>query len=177
MNKRTTKILIIAFLTTIGLTFGYVKIDKFLKVDSCLDHSGRWNYETNECDTADFIVTPLKVAYIGYNPDGTLRTDSLNFDRLKRANPSDTLLASTQFTLQGREHIINIRTNDLVAPTDGGSVYIELKDLGVIYYRSTSSYSYRRLKTNNDSINYIIDTAIDNVILNFTLGCYEPVTE
>lgn len=116
----------------------------------------------------------IRAAYIGYNRNGTMKTDSLTFDRLKHHDPLDTLIASTEFMLNGHEHLINIWTSDLVAPMDGGSVYIELKDLGVIYYRSTSWYSYRRLKTNNDSINYIIDTAIDNVVLNFTIGCYQP---
>jgi len=50
MSKRTTKILIIGLLTTTGLTFGYFKVDKFLKIDSCLDQGGRWNYETDECE-------------------------------------------------------------------------------------------------------------------------------
>jgi hypothetical protein len=114
-----------------------------------------------------------KAAYVGYNHNGTMRTDSLTYDKIKQHDPLDTLIASTEFTLNGHAHLINIWTSDLVAPMDGGSVYIELKDLGVIYYRSTSWYSYRRLKTSNDSINYIIDTAIDNVVLNFTLD-YQP---
>jgi hypothetical protein len=115
----------------------------------------------------------IKAAYVGYNHNGTMRTDYLNFDKIKQYDPLDTLVASTEFSLDGHEHLVNIWTSDLVAAMDGGAVYIELKNLGVIYYRSTSWNSYRRLKTNNDSINYIIDTAIDNVVLNFTLD-YQP---
>jgi hypothetical protein len=70
MSKRTTKILIIGLLTTTGLTFGYFKVDKFLKVDSCLDQGGRWNYETDECEfsvSGDLIQNDSLYKLNGYN--------------------------------------------------------------------------------------------------------------
>lgn len=111
--------------------------------------------------------------YVGYD-NGTMMTDSLDFESITMADPRDTLIGSTEFTLNGQDHRISMYTSDLVAPMDGGFVYFELKHLGVIYYRSTTWDSYRRLKTDDDSLNYIIDTAIDNIVLNPTLGCYEP---
>jgi hypothetical protein len=68
MSTRTTKILIIGLLTSTGLTFGYFKVDKFFKVDSCLDSGGRWNYETGKCEyetTAEPLDTLDKL--YGYN--------------------------------------------------------------------------------------------------------------
>ena len=102
-----------------------------------------------------------------------MRTDSISFDRIKKADKADTLIGLTEFTLKGRDHILKMYTSDLVAPVDGGSVYFELNDLGVIYWRSTAWFAYRRLKTNNDSINEIIQTAIDRIVLNPAF-CYEP---
>src|SRR5258707_627039 len=53
MSNRTNKILLIGLLTVGVLSFGYYKVDKFLKVDSCLDNGGQWNYETGECETIE----------------------------------------------------------------------------------------------------------------------------
>ncbi len=61
MTKRTTKILIIGLLTVTGLTFGYYKIDKFIKIDSCLDNGGRWNHETNECENEAVNIQVEKI--------------------------------------------------------------------------------------------------------------------
>lgn len=102
-----------------------------------------------------------------------MQTDSIGFDGIKKADKADTLIGLTEFTLRGRDHILKMYTSDLVAPIDGGIVYFELKDLGVIYWRSTTWLEYRRLKTNNDSINEIIETTIDRIVLNPAF-CYEP---
>lgn len=117
--------------------------------------------------------TGLLAYYVGYNHNGTMRTDSIAFDRIKKADRADTLIGLTEFTLRGRDHKLSMYSSDLVAPIDGGSVYLELQGLGVIYYRSTSWLAYRRLETNNDSINEIIRTAIDCAVLHPDF-CYEP---
>jgi len=49
VNKK----LIIAILTIgvlIALIFGTIWIERFFQIDSCLERSGRWNYELNECE-------------------------------------------------------------------------------------------------------------------------------
>lgn len=74
MNKRTIRVLIISLLVTSGLYFTYFKIDKFLKVDACLDHGGRWNYETNECESSPDTLGQLK----GYN-ELLVRDDSTTY--------------------------------------------------------------------------------------------------
>jgi hypothetical protein len=40
----------IIFLILVGY-WGLKNIDKFLKIDSCLDQGGSWNYKLNKCET------------------------------------------------------------------------------------------------------------------------------
>jgi len=102
MSKRTTKILIIGLLTTTGLTFGYFKVDKFLKVDSCLDQGGRWNYKTNKCETTEGSLDTLNKLH-GYNElagsDGRTvytiseyNTDQADIENIKR--PERTIIVN-----------------------------------------------------------------------------------
>ena len=124
------------------------------------------------CGQPEKQETQLLGLYVGYNHNGTMQTDSISFARVKKVDPADTLVGSTEFALNGHDHVLNMYTSDLVAHIDGGSVYFELRNLGVIYYRGTTWFAYRRLKTNNDSINEIIQTAIDHIALNPNF-CYE----
>jgi hypothetical protein len=50
MNRNRVVILTIGLLLILIGIWVYPKIDQFFKVDSCLDKSGRWNYETKECE-------------------------------------------------------------------------------------------------------------------------------
>ncbi|MFM7852004.1 MAG: hypothetical protein ACKO96_08810, partial [Flammeovirgaceae bacterium] len=55
-------------MTTTGLTFGYFKVDKFLKVDSCIDGGGRWNHESNNCEYEKTVgLTDTLNKLRGYN--------------------------------------------------------------------------------------------------------------
>ncbi len=51
MKRNSVNILIVGLLATGFTVFGYLKITKSIQVDSCLDKGGRWNYETNQCET------------------------------------------------------------------------------------------------------------------------------
>ncbi len=49
MNKKliiATSLIIIIII----LTFGTLWVQGFLKIDSCLDKGGQWNYELNKCE-------------------------------------------------------------------------------------------------------------------------------
>ena len=81
--------------------------------------------------------------------------DSFAIDKIYHHNTNDTLIASRHFVLSGKQHQIKMYTSDFYAPTDGGVIFYELDSLGIIYTRSTTWYTYRRLKCNNDSINKI----------------------
>ena len=48
--------LIIFPILLIGLTyFTYLKIDRFIEIDKCLDKGSRWNYSENECECLNKI--------------------------------------------------------------------------------------------------------------------------
>lgn len=43
--------LIIFSILLIGLAFfAYLKVDRFIEVDKCLDRGSRWNYSENKCE-------------------------------------------------------------------------------------------------------------------------------
>ena len=70
MNKKTTYILIIGILITMTGIWAYQNIDQFLKVDSCLDQGGRWNYEKQECEFSEPTKKPATIendSLDGYN--------------------------------------------------------------------------------------------------------------
>lgn len=50
MNRNRLIILTVGLLIILTGIWAYPKIDQFLKVDSCLDKGGRWNYDTQECE-------------------------------------------------------------------------------------------------------------------------------
>lgn len=111
--------------------------------------------------------------YTGSNQTGSYVLDTLTFDKIERHNHEDSLIASRKFEFKGNMYLIKMFTSDLHAPTDGGRLFYELNELGVIYSRSTTWYSYKRLKSNNDSINSLIGVAIENILLYPELSCYQ----
>ncbi|MEA5520808.1 hypothetical protein [Limnoraphis robusta] len=181
MSKRTTKILIIGLLTTTGLTFGYFKVDKFLKVDSCLDRGGRWNYETNECELETTAKSDTVDTLHGYNEllgkdDRTVytvseyNTDLENVDNVKRPektiinNPTvDTALLFRIWTLDPdgphadfwikKEHFYIVDYDG-----DGRMPYILDKDSLTIYYNDFIQKG-RVLKVTKDSMTIKWDDA------------------
>jgi len=183
MSKRTTKILIIGLLTTTGLTFGYFKVDKFLKVDSCLDRGGRWNYETNECEytvSADLIQNDTLYKLNGYNEladrDGRevytiseYNTDLADIENIKRpetqiVNPSvDTSNLFRIWTLDPdgphadfwikKEHFYIVDYDG-----DGRMPYLLNKDSLTIYYNDFVQKG-RVLKVTKDSLTIKWDDA------------------
>ncbi|MGY2132525.1 hypothetical protein ACW9KT_09865 [Hymenobacter sp. HD11105] len=99
-------------------------------------------------------------------------TEYIKVEQIKRHNPKDTLIAYFNFALGERRHFIDVYTSDFYAPEDGGTLLYELDSLGVIYGRSTTWFKYSRLQSNNDSINEIIDVALEHIILRPELHCY-----
>jgi hypothetical protein len=81
--KNRSIIIIIAILGFIAISiFGIIWIINFLKIDSCLDKGGRWNYELNKCE-------------VYYN------LDSLNLTDLYWHTVSDTIL-NKEFLEKGK---------------------------------------------------------------------------
>lgn len=96
----------------------------------------------------------------------TYNSDSVQINKIKHVDINDTLLEQSMFELNGEMHWINLFTNYPHAPMDGGYLAFELDTLGIIYIKSTTWNSYSRLKCTNDSINNLIDVALENIILN-----------
>ena len=159
---------------TTGLTFGYFKVDKFLKVDSCLDSGGRWNYETGTCDyetTAESLDTLHKLQ--GYNElagrDGRTvytiseyNTDQADIENIKRPdtqiiNPSiDTSMLFKIWTLDpdGPHADFRITKKEFYVVDydgDGSMPYILNGDSLTIYYNDFIQKG-KVLKVTKDSL-------------------------
>lgn len=52
---------------------------------------------------------------------------------------------------------------------DGGLIEYELDSIGVIYFKSLTWEGYGRLITNNDSLNQIINIALEHIIARSSL--------
>lgn len=49
--KRKKYLLILLVALTSLLAYGYLRESNFFEIDTCLDCGGRWNYQTEECDS------------------------------------------------------------------------------------------------------------------------------
>ncbi len=71
MSRKTIYILTIGIFITVTGIWAFPKIDQFFKVDNCLDHGGRWNYTTEECEfrepTKVKVASKENVSLNGYN--------------------------------------------------------------------------------------------------------------
>lgn len=116
--------------------------------------------------------------YTGSNQYEQFRSDTFNASKINHHSKRDILLVQQEFQFNNKSHFISVFTNDLYAPIDAGYLIYELDTIGAFYSRSTTWYSYRRLKSNNDSINLVIDAAIENILLYPKLSCpqYEIVS-
>jgi hypothetical protein len=84
--------------------------------------------------------------------------------KIKKHQPTDDLLAQSDFIYNGKQHTIRLYTNYFHAPIDAGRIYYELDQLGIIYSKSTSFDAYTVLKSTNDSINKMIERGLENII-------------
>ena len=50
MRGKMYLIILLTALTTL-LAYIYLKKSNFFEIDACLDCGGRWNYQTEECDS------------------------------------------------------------------------------------------------------------------------------
>ena len=110
-----------------------------------------------------------------------LRIDTLPKKIIPFHGKKDSLIAIKAFELYGHNHLIRMYTDEFYEEViDGGNLIYEIDSLGIFYSRSTSWPSYSRLKSNNDSINYLIEVALENILLNEQLRCYkfiQPMVE
>ena len=69
-------------------------------------------------------------------------------------------MGMTTFSLDGQEHVVKGYLDDHYQPIDGGSFWLELDSLGMIYGRSTTWPGFSVVRSNNDSINELITMAL-----------------
>jgi hypothetical protein len=113
--------------------------------------------------------------WYSYNKDNGkhFTSDTFEIGKIKQAVGNNSFIANKAFTYKDKSYGISMYTNEPGAPIDGGVVYYELNHLGIIYSRSTAWISYGVLKSNNDSINDLINVAIQNILLHEGLRCFD----
>jgi hypothetical protein len=89
--------------------------------------------------------------------------DTFEMDQLKFHKPTDSLGAKFSFELEGKKHEIRMFSSSFKGGC-GGSIFYELDQLGIIYSKKSFSNFYKRLRSTNDSINNLIDVALENII-------------
>lgn len=108
----------------------------------------------------------LTFHYVINNHDSRrIYLDTVTIENLRHHDSRDSLLEQFRFKTNGESHFISLFSNEHYAAIDGGSLIFELDTLGIIYSCSTTWFSSVRLKSNNDSINELVDIAIDNCLL------------
>lgn len=111
-------------------------------------------------------------SYHAHN-DKEFTSDTFEINKIKQPNQDHSFIASKPFTCKNKGYGISMFTNEPNAPIDGGIIYYELNHLGVIYSRSTTWFSYSVLKSNNDSVNNLINVAVQNILLYEDLRCFD----
>lgn len=101
-----------------------------------------------------------------YQESGVLIIDTVDaaLDRYQTKQASDSLCYTQAIVLNGINHELRKYSNADKAPMDGDYTFYELDNLGIIYSTQLSWQSYKRICTNNDSINQLIDVALLNCI-------------
>lgn len=140
-------------------------IGEFMRVLSLifiilLNSSCDTNGDIKKSDDIYFFYQTTTKDFYKYN------SDTVKIDKIQQPDIKDTFLLQSMFELNGETHWINLFTNYLKCPIDGGYIAYTLDTMGIIYMRSTTWKSYSRLKCTNDSIDNIINIALENIILN-----------
>jgi hypothetical protein len=112
-----------------------------------------------------------KFYYLFYKRDG--RIDTVKYDKSYAQSATNFRhLFDGHFQYNKTEHLIRFYSNDDIAPVDGGELFYTLDNFGIIYSRAISWPNYARLQCTNDSIADLISVAINNIVSNPNLHCY-----
>ncbi len=99
-----------------------------------------------------------------YYENGKKIVDSVVIENSIYSPKEDSLFYKKEILVNGRIHTLKKYSNIHKSPIDGEHVYYELDDWGVIYYSSLSWKSSKTLHSNNDSIEMIINKAIEKAL-------------
>lgn len=114
--------------------------------------------------------------YVSFNKK-FIGKDKFVKDSIPTFDPRDSLIFGKAFEYKGKSHSVRLFTDAHYAAIDGGSLKYVLDDYGIIYGKSTTWRSYGRLKSNNDSINDLFQTAIDFILSDERFTNYGPPSE
>ena len=124
------------------------------------------------CKTKKTSKKEIKLFYI-FQSQNIDKLDTIPYNKKNIISKDDTLIHQEAFKYYGKYHVINMTTNQFKAGIDGGEIRYKLDDLGVIYKKSTTWYSYMRLVSDNDSLNNLIDRALENIFLHKEFTCLQ----
>jgi hypothetical protein len=116
------------------------------------------------CNTKKTTTKDIKLFYISLDRNKDV-VDTFPYVK-KIINSAEYILIHQEgFKYYEKYHAINLYSNRPTAPCDGEYLKYELDDLGVIFIKNTTWNSYLRLKSDNDSINELIDRAMEQIML------------
>jgi len=79
MPDMKPKIWLIILLTLIAGFYSIWKANQFLEIDDCLDHGGRWNYESAYCDSAEEFALQFINSYVAFCNDRSQTTTMMEW--------------------------------------------------------------------------------------------------
>lgn len=122
------------------------------------------------CNSSKTDKKNIKLFYLSKNQFSD-DVDTIPYLSKYKNTYDDTLIYQDAFQYCGKIHVINMTTNEFKTGVDGGIIRYKLDDLGSIYSRSKTWKKYIRLKSNNDSLNNLIDRALEIILLNKKFTC------
>lgn len=114
---------------------------------------------------------PVRFYYLSYSKFGSL-ADTIPYEEGFGIGEQDELLVTESFEYRKQFHTIKFYSSDNKASVDGGGLKYTLDSMGVVYNRSTTWPNFRRLSTNNDSINDLISASLGYMMMKSSLRCY-----
>lgn len=110
------------------------------------------------CASKKKKAEPIRKYYVSY------QNDEIDTSNQVIVLKSDIRLQiKYQFLLDNKGHVVRVYDNYNTAAVDGAYYCYQLDTLGVIFSCSDTWNSFYKMRTNNDSLNRIIDFAIDFV--------------
>lgn len=113
----------------------------------------------------------VRFYYLSYYEFRSL-ADTIPYEEGFGIGEQDELLVTESFEYRKQFHTIKFYSSDNKAPIDGGDLKYTLDSMGVVYSRSTTWPNFRRLSTNNDSINDLISASLGYMMMKSSLRCY-----
>lgn len=125
-------------------------------------------------DCRDSKPEKKKEVHFYYMPcyQNRLLADTIKYEKESSVTSRDELVATEHFTYREQHHTINFYSSEHTAPVDGGELKYTLDSLGVIYSRAVWWPNFRKLSSDNDSINDLISTAMGYILMKSSLRCY-----